>query len=443
VTETPQGSGSAWTPGRADGIRRTRRRVRAVAVAGIAASLLAAPPARSESVLAEQPAPDSVEEMRGPFARAFDLRRREETLFPAEAWAIGGGLWFESGWLEDVFAVGGELFTSQKLVGAKSRDGTRLLGDDQKGITVLGQAYAMLRYGGQRFTAYRQELDLPYVNKNDSRMIPATFEGYTLRGEFTGIANLAKLEYIGGYLTRMKKRDEDHFIPMSEAAGVPGSSSHGMVLGGVRITPFEDLDFGAIDYYVKDTINIAFAKANYLLLKTDEFSVRVEGQFSHQRSVGDDALTGSAFRTWMVAGRVAASYRGAILGVSFSTTDDGAEIISPFGGNPSYLSIMQRDFDRAGEDAWGVTLTYSFKELGWDGLSAFANYAEGYGAIDADTGASLPDRRELDVTLDYRVTKGPLRGFWLRLRGSVLDVDGDRKTHDVVRAIINYDIPVL
>jgi hypothetical protein len=459
--------------------RLPRRLAAPLALAGIAASVFASSPARSESVLNDKPAPDSVAEMHGPFQEAFQLRVREQTLFPrlkralqnlppflrdttvslrtrsyylnrrevdsdiAEAWAIGGGLWVESGWFENVFAVGGELFTSQKLIGKKSRDGTELLKTGQKSYTVFGQAYAMLRYRDHRFTAYRQELNLPYVNKNDSRMTPATFEGYTLRGAISAIPKLEKLEYIGGYLTRMKRRDEDRFIHMSEAAGVPGTSSHGMAFGGLMITPFEGFALGAVDYYVEDTINIAYAKVDYLYGLTDEVGVRFQGQFSHQRSVGNDALTGSSFRTWIVGGRVAASYRNAILALGFSTTDDGAAIISPFGANPSFLSIMQRDFDRAGEDAWIVSLTYDFKRLGFEGLSAFANYAEGYGAINADMGASLPDRREIDVTLDYRVKKGLLRGFWLRLRASVLDVDGEDRTSNEFRAIINYDIPVL
>lgn len=456
-----------------------RRLAAPLALAGVAAVVLASPPAWSESVLDDKPAPESVEEMPDSFAEAFLLLERKETLFPvlkralqrlppflrdtavilrtrtyflrhrdgnndvAEAWAMGGGLWFESGWLEDTFAVGGELFTSQKLVGKEERDGTLLLKTGQKGYTVLGRAYAMLRYGNHRFTAYRQEIDLPYVNKDDSRMTPKTFEGYTLRGSISAIPKIEKLEYVGGYLTRMKRRAEDQFISMSEAAGVPGSSSHGMAFGGGRFAPFENFSFGAIDYYVEDTINIAYAMVDTLYRPTDELGVRFQGQFSHQRSVGKEALTGSSFRTWIVGGRVAASYGGGILALGFSTTDEGAGIRSPFGGDPSFLSIMQRDFNRAGENAWIASLSYNFSRLGLEGLSAFANYAEGYGAIDADTGAPLPDRREFDVTVDYRVKKGLLRGFWLRLRASVLDVDGREKTSDEVRAIINYEIPVL
>ena len=84
------------------------------------------------------------------------------------------------GWLK----IGAELFTSQKLVGVKEREGTRLLKSGQEGYTVLGQLYGKIKYGDHVFTGYRHELALPYVNKNDSRMTPRTFEGYTVRGQF-------------------------------------------------------------------------------------------------------------------------------------------------------------------------------------------------------------------------------------------------------------------
>ncbi len=37
-----------------------------------------------------------------------------------------------------------------------------------------------------------------------------------------------------------------------------------------------------------------------------------------------------------------------------------------------------------------------------------------------DSGSSIPDRDELDVTIDYRIEDGRWRGFWLRVRGAWL-----------------------
>ena len=45
------------------------------------------------------------------------------------------------------------------------------------------------------------------------------------------------VDYLVGWIERMKRRNEDEFISMSEAAGVPGTSSQGLTLAGVRFTP--------------------------------------------------------------------------------------------------------------------------------------------------------------------------------------------------------------
>jgi len=409
-----------------------------------------------ESSLGDAPAPESVKELDDPLETGLKEEIPEETLFPsvkrllrdlppffrdtelkwntrsyyfnrnhqddsrAEAWTLGGSLSYRSGWFKEFFSIGAVFYTSQKLVGRKSRDGTRLLRPEQQSFSVLGQSYARLKFRDHRLTLYRQDLNLPYVNRRDNRMAPNTFEGYTLMGSFS------ELEYTAGYLTRMKRRDDDDFISMSEAAGVPQPSSHGLSFAGVRLSPFEGFSFGAIDYFVKDTINIAYAKSDYLHPLGDDLALRFQGQFSHQRSVGNDELAGSPFSS-----------------LAATSTDDGAAIVYPFGSYPGFVSLMQHKFNRAGEDAWLVGLSYHFTRLGFEGLSAVANYAEGYGARDPSSGSSLPNQREFNLTLDYHLQKGRLRGFWLRVRGSLLDTDGIDRTGKQLRVVLNYSIPVL
>ena len=70
----------------------------------------------------------------------------------------------------------------------------------------------------------------------------------------------------------------------------------------------------------------------------------------------------------------------------------------------------------------------------------FANYAEGYGARDSETRESLPNTREFNITIDYKPNMGFLHGFWLRLRGAVVETN-ERSTD--LRVIFNYALPVL
>jgi hypothetical protein len=212
-------------------------------------------------------------------------------------------------------------------------------------------------------------------------------------------------------------------------------------MGGVLWTPFDRVHVGAIDHYVKDAINIFYAESEYQHPLTEEVGLKLGLQFTDQRSVGDDLITGSGFDTRVASARVAIGLRSAILRVAFSSTDSEERIRSPWGSYPGYLSLMQRDFARAGEDAWLVGLSYDFERLGLAGLSAFVNYAEGNAARDPDTGGHLPDQREVDLTFDYRFHEEWVPGLWLRVRGSFVHQE---KASDVtqLRVILNYEFPV-
>ena len=53
------------------------------------------------------------------------------------------------------------------------------------------------------------------------------------------------------------------------------------------------------------------------------------------------------------------------------------------------------------------------------------------------------DGQEIDVTLDYRIKKGWLESFWLRLRGSWLNEDIGSQDGSDIRVILRYDFPVI
>jgi hypothetical protein len=433
-----------------------------------------------EATLGEAPAPDSVEDLGSPVSQVFEEAIREESILPglkrrlrdlppfvrdtrirvnprnyyfdlqreddsrSEAFAYGGGLTYRSGWLKETAALGAALYTSQRLKGDRNRDGSGLLQPGQQAYTVFGEAYGVLRYDTHRLTLFRQDLQLPYVNRQDTRMTPNTFEGFTLAGDFHHWRLDTQVKYVAGYLTQIRKRDEEDFISMSEAAGVPGASGQGMAFGGALVQFAERTFAGVINYFVKDTLNIAYTEADHLYVVNDDLAVRFRLQGTHQASVGTDRLTGESFDTWVVGGSIAGSYSGFILAVKFSTTDTGAPIRSPFGNYPGYLSLMQKDFNRPGEDAWGIGMSYNFDRLGLRGFSAFTNYAEGYGARDADTKQSLPVNREFDITFDYRPQLHRLaQGLWLRVRASLIDAEGESDLGTDVRIILNYTIPIL
>ena len=361
-----------------------------------------------------------------------------------EAWTYGGWVSYRSRELVNRLVLGGTLYTSQPIHASSDRGGTGLLRPRQRPLTVFGETYAEVRFAANHtLKLYRRTFELPYLNRQDIRMLPITHEGYTTQGTFGDEKDGPTLEYVAGYVSRIKSQSSDRFVSMGEQAAPIAAPKRGLWLSGFR---YERGGFsaGAIDQLVPDVLNTFFAEVDHTWQRSDEVAIRSVLQFTDQRSVGDDLIIGDSFDTRLVAGYVAGSYQGIALTLGFSTTSQEARIRSPFGSKPSPLSLMINDFDRAGEDAWLVGLSWDFRRLGLEGFSAFVNYARGNDSQDEFNGQALRDRDELDITLDYRPKAGPFRGVWFRVRGVFINERGSgARSQNELRVIVNYDLPVL
>jgi hypothetical protein len=352
-----------------------------------------------------------------------------------EALAIGGSLAYQSGWLANLLRLGIEGFGSQKLYGPESRDGTLLLLPGQESYAALGRAYGELQYAEYTATLYRQYIDTPYVNQQDNRMTPNTFEAYRVTGKYDWV------QFAAGYVAAIKPRNDNEFISMSEQAGAPPGRERGMIAAGIRFTPIKALSAGAITYYVPDTWNIFYTEGNYAWPLTDKLGLKLQAQFTEQGSVGGDNLIGS-FHTRVGGAQASLSYNNAVLRVAFSITANSRNINSPYGTYPGYLSLIEKDFNRAGEKAWLLGFSYDFKDY-VKGLSVTLNFARGTDAVDPAARSGLPDENEYDMTIDYRIEKGPLRGMWVRLRNAYVDFSSGGGSSNNVRLIINYPVSLL
>jgi hypothetical protein len=352
-----------------------------------------------------------------------------------EAFTIGGSLAYQSGWLADLFRIGLEGFGSQKLYGPEDRDGTLLLRPGQESYAVLGRAYGEFQYANYTAALYRQYIDTPYVNQQDNRMTPNTFEAYRIIGKYDWA------QFTAGYIDAIKPRNANTFTSMSEQAGAPRDRERGMIMAGIRFTPTKELSFGAINYYVPSTWNIFYTEANYTWPLTEKLALKLQAQFTEQGSVGGDYLIGK-FDTRVGGAQASLSYDKIIFRTAFSITADSQNIRSPYGSYPGYLSLIEQDFDRASEKAWLLGFSYDFKDF-VKGLSTTVNFARGVDAVDPATTRELPDENEWDMTLDYRIQAGPLRGIWVRLRNAYVDFNNGGGHSNNVRVIINYPLSLL
>ncbi len=448
-------------------IRSDSTRTRSVAVAAVLVGALSASAAERE--LDSDPPPSSTREIETPIQRVFPRLVRKEPLFPrvreqleklppffadtqlearfrsyylrkdrttdvlSEAWAMGGSVHYRSGWLADAFSVELEGFTSQPIVADEDRDGTTLLEPIQEGYSALGIANGKLRHRGLVLTGYRQYLDLPYLNRQDSRMTPNTFESLTLakpEGE---------LRFSTGYTWKIKPRNSDNFVSMTESLGL--DKKRGLAHGGIVWDPDEDFHIGAIAGVLPDVSAGVYAELGFVRNLTDQIEARIDTQFSYRHSIGDELLVDEPVEAWNLGIRGSSSWGGAVFRLGVSVTSPDGTVKNRFGSNPSYVDLMQRAFNLPDEKALLASVSYDFAGIGVDGLTVIANFVAGFdGKLEA---GGRRDSQEIDVTVDYRIKQGLLEGFWLRLRGSFLTDDETNRDGTDFRIIVRYDFPVI
>ena len=360
-----------------------------------------------------------------------------------EALAFGGWISYQSGWLFDTFAMGASLYGSAPLYAPDDKDGTLLLKPGQKGYYVPGEAWGALRYQDYALLkGYRQLVDQTYINPQDNRMTPNTFEGLTLGGK------VGWAQYLGGFLWNIKTRNSDEFIAMSSAAGVTGAHD-GVGLAGVRLTPVKGLRIDVSNQYGVNMFNTIYADADYLYPLSEDWKLHLGAQFTDQRAVGDALLAKADGKYWITqagGARIQVIHRELTLTTAFSITGDGNTIQNPWGSFPGYLSMIDQDFDRADEKAWLIGAAYDFSKLLTPGLSANVNLAWGVDAINPSTRKPAPNQTEYDFTADYRLPKGApafLQGVWFRARAAIVDQQDAKTLGYQFRLILNWERDLL
>jgi hypothetical protein len=409
--------------------RAMRRMVLAIATAGSAM-------AAAQGIVPGDPAKDAYL-LPGGFEPVLNLRTYyfdQETTSgkPSVAWALGGWAGLRSPWWGDLVQAGIVGYTSQRLYGPDDKSGTKLLAPPQEPINTLGEAFLALRLAGQTVTAYRQLINRPFINPQDTRMVPNTFEAYTLSG------TVDQVSYSGGYVTKMKVRDSESFRWMSNVAGGTGEQE-GVIYAGATRT-FAKNGYARIDnVYSTDVMNIFYVDVRYPIAFDEKTSFVLGAQYYPQQSVGEEQI--GSFSTFGVGLQAGITY-GPVSGTFYYTqTGKGGTTQSPYGDHPSYLNIMMYAFNTAGERALGIGGTVDFAEIGAPGLRASAIYAAGRDQINSSTGAPLPDQNETDVRLDYAFAKGTiLEGLVATFRYAWNRQDGAAQTGTQLRAYLNYAI---
>ena len=350
-----------------------------------------------------------------------------------ESLALGGQLKYETPWLADHFGGVVNGFLAAPLFDGLNREryaGGGVLDSKNHGYAVVGEAYFKARYGKSIAKVFRQRIETPVINGNDSRLLPNTFEAYGI--ESTDIEGLS---LHAAWVDKIKKRDSDDFISMTEAAGVTDRKG-GLIMFGADWKPTDRLGFRAWNYYTPDVDNTFFFQADYSYMIGDGLETHVKFQGISQQNVGDNLLGSiSALEGGLLWG---VKFSGVTLDIGGTIVDDSDSIRYSYGVTPFFNNLMSCAFNRAGEKTLYLAAAYDFTEVGIDGFSA--NIKAGFGDTpDSGKNASY-DRNEYNLNLNYKFS-GYLDGLSLLNRWEYQDADRSMGGSDVVqvRVRLQYD----
>lgn len=324
---------------------------------------------------------------------------------------------------------------------------------------------------GLNITVGRKGYDTPFINRNDVRMTPNTFEAIVLQGrtelgkdatngEKTAAVNpdgmglpglskdnvesdkevatpasdkgVAAIKYGVGYFNKIKERNDDFFVSMSRDAGA--DVKRGVFAAGALYEKGK-FSIGAIDYYSDDIINIAYGETKLEVPLVADLRLKLAGQYTDQGSVGDNLLQGHSFSGHQFGLKAELPVQKALFTAAFTHAWGNANLQNPWSGYPGYTGVQVQDFNRAGESAFLIRAGYEFPWV--EGLSAYALAV--FGTTPDHAGQYRQD--EYDFNLQWAPTKNFLKGLSLRLRYAIVDQHGgnvDNLTD--FRAICNYVI---
>jgi hypothetical protein len=375
------------------------------------------------------------------FFRTYYKRKHVQQGDTQQSLAVGGGLHYQTAWFKN-FSAGLAGYTAQPLYYfPEDEAGGGLLDDKNQGYSSLGQAYLQVRGFNSTLKGYRQSLNTPFlVNPNDSRMTPNTFEAYTLRSK-----PLTDLEILASHVTKVKSRTATDFVEMSKYAGY--AARQPVSLLGVTYRFLDNYRITAWEYYSWAMMNSVYAEITGDWDVTEKFRMWAGVQGMYQQDTGQ-AMAGH-FTTGALGAKAGAAWRGFDLELALTATDQNRAIVNPYNGAyPGYNSIMEKDFNRAGENAWRVSVHYDLGRVRLTGLHAYFTFCQ---SVTPDSGpVASPDQREYDYELRYLFADAFPNNEWLKnlvLRARYAEVHQDKvhggQDHNDVRFLLEYAFDLL
>ena len=357
-------------------------------------------------------------------------RHKGDSKAKVEDWGQGFMLRFESGFSEGTVGFGVDALglLGVKLDSGGGTSGTGALkrnprsGEAADESASLGLT-AKARLASSLLTVGTHAPTLPIAFRNDTRLLPQTFQGAQLMSR-----DIDKLTLTGGQFRATRLRDSADYEDMQMfAAGSTGAvASDRFNYAGASYNPLNNLT--ATYYYaeLEDNYNQHYGNLLHVLPLREQLSLKSDIRYFDS---GNEGRTNVDNRN--LGAMLTLAYQGHALGLAYQ--DQSGDTGQPFiagGTDPWALNtVTYHHFLRPREDSWQLRYDYNFAAAGIPGLTLMTRYVRGdnftIGGADAKEW-----ERNLDIA--YVVQSGPLKNLSLRwrnvaYRGShTTDIDENR-----------------
>lgn len=415
------------------------------------------------------------------------------------AWGVGGSLIYSTGYLNGFGATAG-MYTTHTIAtdnmttsggvtfdaGKAGKDTYSRADGSGAHIDVLALAYLEYKFAKSSVKVGRQIFESALLRSNDTKMIPNTFEGYSIESK-----DLADTKLRAAYFTRQKLRDHRDFHSIiasdgtnenDDAAVHKGLSKTNIIAAGEDVEPnmlvatvenksIKGLKLNLDGMYIDGFVSSAIAEANYKIGLSDGWSLTPGARYIHQMdegagAIGGAALSGALGRDKTPTAAALASYdnpnsvdggawmarlklaKGAgSLTAGYSAILDKADLIAPWRGFPTggYTRSMAQYNWEANTKSWMLKAAYDLGKAGMvEGLRGSLDYAQ-MDYDDAKLAAGTISKTDRSIIhLDVQKTFASAPNVELKFRAAMVDAETspnasvDYNSYNEYRFEINY-----
>lgn len=331
----------------------------------------------------------------------------------AEEWGQGFMLRYNSGFTEGTVGFGVDALglLGLKLDSGRGTSGAGALqvqrdSDVSDDFGFVG-ATAKAKMANSVLTIGTHAPTLPIAFRNDTRLLPQTFQGAQIVS-----SDIDKLTLTGGQFraTRLRNSTDYEDMNMFADGSTGGVASDRFNYAGATYALLPNLTTTYFFAELQDNYSQHYGNLIHTQPLAEGLNLKSEVRYFQSENEGhtnvDNRNLGAMFTL---------SYKGHSLGTSYQNQsgDTGMPFIAG-GTDPwAFNTVTYHHFLRAREDSWQVRYDFDFAVVGVPGLSLMTRYVSGDNFEIAGRNAKEWER---DVDIGYVVQSGPLKNVSLRVR---------------------------